>query len=108
LTRIPDEVQGRLAALARNPAEGAASAFAGVAERGDVEGVVVGAVAEHGGAGDEGVCAGGAAERALGAWTCCRLCRGAGVDPAIGLAADLLPLNSGLLLLIGRPEMGND
>jgi hypothetical protein len=31
-----------------------------------------------------------------------RLCREAGVDPAIGLAADLLPLNKGVLLLIGR------
>jgi len=31
-----------------------------------------------------------------------RLCRAAGVEPAIGLAADLLPLNRGVLLLIGE------
>jgi hypothetical protein len=31
-----------------------------------------------------------------------QLCREAGVDPAIGLAADLLPLNKGVLLLVGR------
>jgi hypothetical protein len=31
-----------------------------------------------------------------------RLCRQAGVDPAIELAADLLPLNKGVLLLVGR------
>ncbi len=35
-----------------------------------------------------------------------RLCRRAGVDPAIGLAADLLPLNKGVLLLIGRTRDG--
>jgi hypothetical protein len=31
-----------------------------------------------------------------------QLCRKGGVYPAIGLAADLLPLNKGVLLLIGR------
>jgi hypothetical protein len=35
-----------------------------------------------------------------------RLCREAGVDPAIGLAADLLPLNKGVLLLIGQTRDG--
>jgi hypothetical protein len=35
-----------------------------------------------------------------------RLCREADVDPAIGLAADLLPLNKGVLLLIGRTHDG--
>ena len=35
-----------------------------------------------------------------------RLCRQAGVDPAIGLAADLLPLNKGVLLLVGRTRDG--
>ena len=35
-----------------------------------------------------------------------RLCRQARVDPAIGLAADLLPLNKGVLLLIGRTRDG--
>jgi hypothetical protein len=35
-----------------------------------------------------------------------RLCREAGVDPAIGLAADLLPLNKGVLLLVGRTRDG--
>jgi hypothetical protein len=35
-----------------------------------------------------------------------RLCRAAGVDQAIGLAGDLLPLNKGVLLLIGRTRDG--
>jgi hypothetical protein len=35
-----------------------------------------------------------------------RLCRAAGVDPAIGLAGDLLPLNKGVLLFIGRTREG--
>ena len=30
-----------------------------------------------------------------------RACRAAGVEPALGLAADLLPLNRGVLLVIG-------
>ena len=35
-----------------------------------------------------------------------QLCREAGVDPAIGLAADLLPLNKGVLLLVWRTHDG--
>jgi hypothetical protein len=31
-----------------------------------------------------------------------QICREVGVGPAIGLAADLLPLNKGVLLLVGR------
>ncbi len=35
-----------------------------------------------------------------------RACRAAGVEPALGLAADLLPLNRGVLLVIGRTAAG--
>ena len=33
-------------------------------------------------------------------------CRAAGIEPALGLAADLLPLNRGVLLLIGETTAG--
>ena len=35
-----------------------------------------------------------------------RACRAVGVEPALGLAADLLPLNRGVRLLIGRTAAG--
>jgi hypothetical protein len=37
---------------------------------------------------------------------CTAACRLAGVEPALGLAADLLPLNRGVLLLVGRTRHG--
>jgi hypothetical protein len=35
-----------------------------------------------------------------------RACRIAGVEPGLGLAADLLPLNRGVMLMIGRTAAG--
>ena len=35
-----------------------------------------------------------------------RACRAAGVEPALGLAADLLPLDRGVMLLVGRTAGG--
>jgi hypothetical protein len=37
-------------------------------------------------------------------WTAA--CRAAGIEPALGLAADLLPLNRGVLLLVGNTREG--